>query len=47
MENNNSSGISANNYYFPGYSWPSSLLTSATKVANVKSNIEPYIFLNN
>ena len=48
MGNNNSSGISANNYYFPGYSWPSSFLTSATKLANVKSNISSDIdiFLN-
>ena len=48
MGNNNSSRISANNYYFPGYSWPSSFLTSATKLANVKSNISSDIdiFLN-
>ena len=39
MGNNSSSGIGANNYYFPGYSWPSYFLTSATKLANVKSNI--------
>ena len=39
MGNNNSGGISANHYYFPGYSWPSSFLTSATKLANGKSNI--------
>ena len=43
MGNNNSSEIIANNYYFPGYTWPSSFLTSATKRANVQSNISSEI----
>ena len=45
MGNNNSSGIIANNYYFPGYTWPSSFLTSATKRANVQSRQKSRLYL--